>query len=109
MIMEARQKRLSTPLQWGRREKTAIAGVVAVVVIACVALGVYALSSGGPTRRDCIDVVFASTLGGADLKACGGRARRVCASGSFHSISHELSEACGRAGFPYKSPVQSAG
>jgi hypothetical protein len=109
MIMEARQKRLSTPLQWGRREKAAVAGVVVAVLIAAVALGVYALSSGAPTRRDCIDVVFASTLGGADLKACGSRARRVCASGSFHSISHELSEACGRAGFAYKQPVQTSG
>jgi hypothetical protein len=109
MIMEARQKRLSTPLQWGRREKTAVAGAVAALLIACIALGIYAVSSGGPKRRDCIDVVFASTLGGADLKACGPRARRVCASGSFHSISSELSEACGRAGFPYKRPVRSAG
>ena len=109
MIMEARQKRLTTPLQWGRREKTAVGGVVAVVVIAAIAIGVYALTSGGAARRDCVDVVFASTLGGAELKACGSRARRICGSGSFHSISRELNEACRRAGFAYKSPVQSAG
>jgi hypothetical protein len=108
MIMEARQKRLSAPLQWGRREKTAVGGVVAVLVVAAIAIGVYALTSGGPVRRDCIDVVFASTLGGAELKACGSHARQICGSGSFHSISRELSEACRRAGFAYKSPVQSS-
>ena len=31
MIMEARAKRLSTPLQWGRREKTAVAALLAVL------------------------------------------------------------------------------
>ena len=74
MIMEARAKRLATPLQWGRREKAAVGGVLAALVIALVALGAYALSSGGSARKDCVDVTFASTLGGAELKGCGARA-----------------------------------
>jgi hypothetical protein len=104
MIMEARAKRLSTPLQWGRREKTAVGAVLAVLVLALLGLGVYALTSGGATRRDCVAVTFASTLGGADLKGCGQRARRICASGSFPAIGAELSAACRRAGFAYKPP-----
>ena len=104
MIMEARAKRLATPLQWGRREKAAVGAVLAALVIALVALGAYALSSGGSARRDCVDVTFASTLGGAELKGCGPQARRICASGSFRSISSELATACRHAGFAYKPP-----
>jgi hypothetical protein len=49
-------------------------------------------------------VTFASTLGGAELKGCGSRARTICTSGSFPSLSHELGDACRRAGFAYKPP-----
>jgi hypothetical protein len=104
MIMEARAKRLSTPLQWGRREKIAVASLAAIVVLALLGLGVYAATSGGPKRTDCVDVSFASTLGGAELKGCGPHARRICASGSFHSLRQQLAEACRRAGFPYVPP-----
>jgi hypothetical protein len=104
MIMIDQSKRLSQPLRWGRREKTAIAAVLSTLVLALLALGVYAVTSGSPARGDCVDVTFASTLGGADLHACGGRARRVCASGSFHAIARELEVACRRAGFPYVAP-----
>jgi hypothetical protein len=104
MIMEAQSKRLSTPLQWGWREKAAVGGVVAALVLALIGLGAYALTSGARPRADCVSVTFASTLGGADLSACGPRARRVCASGSFHSISQELQAACRRARFPYTVP-----
>jgi hypothetical protein len=104
MIMEAQSKRLATPLHWGRREKTAIAGLLSVLVLALIGLGVYALTSGGTARADCVNVTFASTLGGAELHACGPRARRVCASGSFHAISQDLRAACVRAKFPYTSP-----
>jgi hypothetical protein len=104
MIMEARAKRLNTPLHWGRREKAAVGAVLAALVIAVVALGAYALSSGGSARSDCVDVTFASTLGGAELKGCGSQARRICSSGSFRSISTELAAACRHAGFAYKPP-----
>jgi hypothetical protein len=104
MIMEARAKRLATPLNWGRREKAAVGAVVVALVIALVALGAYALSSGGSARTDCVDVTFASTLGGAELKGCGAQARRICSSGSFRSIGTELAAACRHAGFAYKPP-----
>jgi hypothetical protein len=104
MIMEARSKRLATPLQWGRREKAVIGTLLTLTAAALIALGAYALSSGAPARADCIDVTFASTLGGAELKGCGTRAREICASGSFHAIQPELRAACRRARFPY-TPV----
>jgi hypothetical protein len=49
-------------------------------------------------------VTFASTLGGADLHGCGAQARRICASGQFASIEHELRAACLHARLPYKAP-----
>jgi hypothetical protein len=104
MIMEAREKRLATPLRWGPREKAAVGALLAVVVLALAGLGAYALSSGAKPRKDCVSVTFASTLGGAELKGCGGRARAICASGSFRSIGAELRQACRRAGFAYRPP-----
>ena len=80
MIMQDQSRRLSEPLHWGRREKTVVAVLLGCVVLALVGLGAYALTSGGTARRDCIEVNFASTLGGARLPArlrrCGGRAAR---------------------------------
>ncbi len=102
MIMMDQSKRLSEPLRWGRRERVAIAAVLACLTIAVIGLGAYALTSGAPARRDCIEVTFASTLGGATEHACGSRARGVCASpGAFKGVADELRAACRRAGFPY--------
>jgi hypothetical protein len=105
MIMFDQSRRLSEPLRWGRREKAAVAIVVGCLVLALAGLGAYALTSGAPARADCVTVTFASTLGGADLHACGPRARRICASGDFRGIQQQLSAACSRAGFPYRAPV----
>lgn len=102
MIMEAREKRLATPLEWGRREKTAVGGLLAVLLLAVIALGIYAATSGSPARADCVAVTFPSTLGGAEIHACGAKARTVCSSGDrYEGIADELKAACGRAGFPY--------
>ena len=60
MIMEAREKRLSTPLQWGRREKTAVGSALALLLVALIALGIYGLTSGSPARADCVRVTFPS-------------------------------------------------
>ncbi len=104
MIMQDQSRRLSEPLRWGRREKTIVAVLLSCALVAAIGLGVFALTSGAPARADCIDVTFASTLGGAEIQACGSRAKRVCASGSFRGISQELRAACRRAGFPYVAP-----
>jgi hypothetical protein len=101
MIMENRSRRLREPLRWGRREKTVVAGLLACAVLAVAGLGAYALTSGSRARRDCVDVTFASTLGGATLHACGSQARRACASGG-RGIEEDLRVACRRAGFPFR-------
>jgi hypothetical protein len=101
MIMVGQSKRLSKPLTWGRRDKAVIAALIGCVVLAAIALGAYALTSGSPSRTDCVEVTFASTLGGATIHACGAHARHVCASGAFRGIEPELRAACRRAGFPY--------
>jgi hypothetical protein len=102
MIMQDQSRRLSQPLPWGRREKTIVAIVLSCVALAAIGLGSYALTSGGPVRKDCIEVTFASTLGGATEHACGQAARRVCASpDGFKHIAAELRAACLRAGFPF--------
>jgi len=102
--MFEQSRRLSEPLRWGRREKTAVAALLSCLLLAVIGLGAYALSSGSPARADCIRVTFPSTLGGADLHACGAQARRVCASGDFRGIRQELSAACRHAGFAYRPP-----
>jgi hypothetical protein len=102
MIMQDQSRRLSEPLHWGRRERTVVAVLLACVALAAVGLGAFALTSGAPARRDCIEVTFASTQGGAVEHACGAQARAVCASpGGFSGIAAELRAACRRAGFPY--------
>jgi hypothetical protein len=102
MIMMDQSKRLSEPLRWGRRERAVVATLLACVALIVVGLGAYALTSGAPGRKDCIEVTFASTLGGATEHACGGQARRVCASpDAFRHVAAELRAACWRAGFPF--------
>ena len=102
MIMFDQSRRLSEPLRWGRREKTAVAAVLACVVLAGLAFGLYAATSGSRARADCISVTFASTLGAARIHACGPRARVICASpGGYKGIADALSAACRRAGFPF--------
>jgi hypothetical protein len=102
MIMIDQSRRLSEPLHWGRRERAVVAALLACVALAVIGLGAYALTSGAPARKDCIEVTFASTLGGATEHACGAQAREVCASpGAFRSAAAELRAACRRAGFPF--------
>jgi hypothetical protein len=102
MIMVGQSRRLAQPLRWGRREKAAVATMLACLALVLLGLGGYALTSGAPPRKDCIEVTFASTLGGAIEHACGQRARAVCASpGAFKGIAEEMRAACRRAGFPF--------
>ncbi len=103
MIMQDQSKRLSEPLRWGRRERIVVAVVLACVALAVAGLGAYALTSGAPARRDCVNITFASTLGGAQVHECGAGARRLCASpDAFKGVTAaELREACRKAGFPF--------
>ena len=103
MIMFEQSRRLSQPLRWGRREKTIVGILAACVVLAAAGLGAFALWGGSDSRKDCISVTFASTLGGARLHQCGEQARRTCAApaASYRAISADLRVACTRAGFSF--------
>jgi len=104
MIMIDRSRRLAEPPRWGRREKAAVA-IVAALVLAVVGLAVFAFTR--PSSRSgagCIDVSFASTLGGVNLHACGRRARELCASPQSNpgaAAERALRASCRRAGLPY--------
>jgi hypothetical protein len=101
MVMFEQSRRLSEPLRWGRREKTALAVVLSALAICLVALGIYAATTGAPARADCVSVTFASTLGGAEIHQCGAKAKLLCASGAHRQIAPQLSVACRKAGFPF--------
>jgi hypothetical protein len=102
MIMQDQSRRLSEPLHWGRRERTAVAVLLSCVLLAVIGFGAYALTSGSPARAGCVTVTFASTLGAARLHRCGPPARALCASpNALKSLAGELSEACRKAGLPY--------
>ncbi len=107
MIMIDRSRRLAEPLRWDRREKTAVA-IATVLVLAVIGLAVFAFT-GSSSREGvgCIDVNFASTLGGANLHACGRRARELCASPASNpgaAAEGALRASCRRAGVPYGTP-----
>ena|ERR1700689_1084089 len=104
MIMQDQSRRLSEPLSWGRREKTAVAAVLSCVVLALLGLGAYALTSGAPARKGCIDLTFASTLGGGHIHDCGSQARALCASPKpSRQFAVELREDCKREGYPFET------
>jgi hypothetical protein len=104
MVMQDQARRLSEPLRWGRREKTVMGVVGAVVLAAAIALIVFAASSGAPARADCITLTFANTLGGSEVKACGQKARAICSSGAFKGIAEQVRTECAHAGFAYRGP-----
>lgn len=102
MVMQEQSRRLAEPLRWGRREKTIVATLLSCLALALIGLVVYGLTNSSSTPANCIDVTFASTLGGADLRGCGAKARDICASGhQFHSIQAELQTACRKAGYAF--------
>jgi len=105
--MQEQARRLSEPLRWGRREKALVAILLSCLAVGLLALLAYGLSSGAPARADCIDQTFPSTLGAGEVKACGAKAARVCASGAYRGIEAEMRAACQRAGFAYKYPQSS--
>jgi hypothetical protein len=102
MIMQDQSKRLSEPLHWGAREKTVVAALLGCVVLIALGLGVFALTSGAPKRAGCIELTFPSTLGAAEIHACGARARATCASPqAFKDIAETMKDQCRKAGYPF--------
>lgn len=103
MIMENRDRRLSEPLRWGRREKTIVAVLLSCVLLIAIGLGAFALTSGSKEPKNCVDITFASTLGAAHIHACGARAKGLCATpDATKEIAETLKQACRRAGYPFE-------
>jgi hypothetical protein len=103
MIMQDQSRRLSQPLQWGRRERVVVGALLGCVVAALIGLSIYAVTnSGTPLGKGCIELTFASTLGVAQIHDCGAQARALCASPTpSRQIVDELREDCKKAGYPF--------
>ncbi len=101
--MMDQSERLAKPLRWTRAGKWAVIATVALLLLGMAGLGIHALTTPGRpgAKQGCIDVTFPSTLGAADLYACGGRAKSICASPSVYKGVADLMQACGRAGYAY--------
>jgi hypothetical protein len=77
-----------------------LAAVAALVVAGIVALAVQGIGSSSTPSSSaaCVDVMAASTLGGAQLHACGREAARLCSSAGAGSspLAHAMRPQCGR-------------
>ncbi len=79
-----------------------------IAVVLALALGgvISVIASGGAKRLapGCIEVTFASTLGGATDRRCGAHAREACAAPAQNpalAAHGALREACRKAGLAY--------
>jgi hypothetical protein len=103
MVMQEQAKRLSEPLRWTRAGRWAVVCALALLLAGTVAV-VIASTSSKRLPPGCIEVTFASTLGGAAVHSCGARARALCASPAENpalAAHGALRDACRRAGLPY--------
>jgi hypothetical protein len=107
MVMMDQSRRLSEPLQWTRVGKLAVMTSALLLVVCVIGAGAYGLIHGFGTHRQpgCVDVIVPSTLGGADVHACGGKARELCAApgGAGLQGNDALREQCQRLRYPYRS------
>jgi hypothetical protein len=111
MILPDHSKRLSEPLKWTRMGKIAVASILAGVLVGVLGLAVYSALGGTSESAGCVDVTFASTLGGSRLHACGEQAREVCASPASNpeaTAGGALQTACEQAGYPYGPSVSTS-
>jgi hypothetical protein len=107
MVMMDQSKRLAEPLRWTAGGKLAVVAVSAMLLVCVLGAGVYGLVHGFGSHHQagCVDVIVASTLGGADVHACGSKARTLCAApaGGGLAGNDSLREQCRREGYPYHS------
>ncbi len=104
MVMIGQHRRLSEPLRWTRRTKIAAIGAAFGLLAAIAAAVALALVNAHPRRAGCIEVTFASTLGGAVTHACGAHARELCATPNESpalAAGGALREACREAKLRY--------
>jgi hypothetical protein len=78
MLLEGgHAQRIAQPHVWSKRELwTAV--VTSMVVLATIALGLFAFLDRPARDPSCLSVTAATSTGGAPLEACGARARQWC-------------------------------
>jgi hypothetical protein len=81
MVMVGQQRRLEQPLSWGRRERWAVIAIAASLVLAAVAVGIYALTATGSSTAGCVELTTPSTTGSAVVRSCGQDGRDLCRAG----------------------------
>jgi hypothetical protein len=81
MPLEGHWRRINTPLRrLTTRERSVAIAVVGVTLVALVAVIVATLPHSRPAPPPgCISATVAGFTGAEPLEACGGRARRICA------------------------------
>lgn len=104
MVMQEQSKRLSQPLRWTRAGRLAVIVTVLVLAVGTVVAIIVSTGSEKKLAPGCIQVTFASTLGGATDRRCGEHAREACAAPAQNpalAAHGALREACRKAGLPY--------
>lgn len=103
MVMVGHEKRLSEPLSWTRGGRLAVIAAVVCLALGAIALGLLGAFGSSSRAPGCIQVTFASTVGGATVHACGEKARTACAHPELNRVAaaHGLRAECSRAGLPY--------
>jgi hypothetical protein len=104
MPLEGHWQRTRSPLrQLTERERIVAIATIVVTALAIVALIVATAGKSRPAPGPgCIRATIAHVMGGEELNACGGRARRICAQNAPREDPNALSiqESCREAGVP---------
>jgi hypothetical protein len=100
LVLANHSQRLATPLSTRERRTMRLVGVA--LLVAAIAVGTWiATHNDGPvSRKGCINVAVAGSLGGVLLHRCGAQARSLCAGERSHPdvIASVVLPACRRAG-----------
>ena len=103
MPLEGHWERVHTPLRsTGKRERRVVVIGSALLALALVIAVYAALHSGSSkTSPGCLDVVGASSMGGATYHACGRAAARWCRSVATRddAVARRIQEHCRNAGY----------
>jgi hypothetical protein len=93
--VEGQWQRARTPLSRRDRRLLAAAAVLGAIAVAVLAV-VYLTRSSSASSEGCLVANVPSTMGGAQLRICGGAAHAFCRS---HAGDITIAAACRRQGF----------
>jgi hypothetical protein len=93
--VEGQWQRARTPLSRRDRRLLAAAAVLGAIAVAVLAV-VYLTRSSSASSEGCLVANVPSTMGGAQLRICGGAAHAFCRS---HAGDTAIAAACRRQGF----------